>query len=464
MALGPAGVKFLVTEFDPSIPNDSSTGASSITDGTLWGGIYSAEYLMPFFGPCPLFSTPAHTRHRTGYTGVSSLSDQSGPVRKSRSSWYVHRHADPELRFLPFGAGGRIVRFERGHRRRRSGEQNHRVGGASVPATGVTAVSSPLRSQLYQRAGRHVPRGCEQERHGPSGHNSRQWHARNWRIPASVFTATDPSAVNSPASPNTIVLQTGASANPVTIPAYSIVRVDLKTPPVATFYNSASYQAGSGAPSALVTAFGSGFASQTLVDGAMPPVLGDTTITVTDATGNSLAAPIYYVSPSQASFLIPKAAMPGAATVKIARSGNTVLTGALTIAAVSPGIFTANANGAGVAAAVVLQSSAPETYALTFGCQAGVALSCLSSPISLGAATDTVSVELYGTGIRAAQRVEAFVAGQSVPVPFAGAQSQYQGLDQINISLPRTLAGSGEISVYIVADGETSNMVTIRIQ
>jgi len=93
----------------------------------------------------------------------------------------------------------------------------------------------------------------------------------------------------------------------------------------------------------------------------MPAVLGDTTITVTDAKGNSLAAPIYYVSPSQASCLMPQAAIPGAATVKIARSGNTVLTGALTIAAVSPGIFTANANGAGVAAAVVLRSSAPDT-------------------------------------------------------------------------------------------------------
>jgi len=93
-----------------------------------------------------------------------------------------------------------------------------------------------------------------------------------------------------------------------------------------------------------------------------------------------------------------------------------------------------------------------------------VALSCLSSPISLGAATDIVYVELYGTGIRAAQKVQAFVAGQPVPVPFAGAQGQYQGLDQINISLPRTLAGAGEISVYIVADGMTSNMVTIRIQ
>src|SRR6202041_1204527 len=34
------------TEFDASLPNDSATGNVSITDGTLWGGIYAAEYTM----------------------------------------------------------------------------------------------------------------------------------------------------------------------------------------------------------------------------------------------------------------------------------------------------------------------------------------------------------------------------------------------------------------------------------
>jgi hypothetical protein len=44
--IGPPGVKFLISEFDPSIPNDPGTGAVSIANGTLWGGIYAAEYTM----------------------------------------------------------------------------------------------------------------------------------------------------------------------------------------------------------------------------------------------------------------------------------------------------------------------------------------------------------------------------------------------------------------------------------
>src|SRR5271165_485210 len=44
--IGPPGVRFLNTEFDSTIGMDSKTGATSITDGTLWGGIYAAEYTM----------------------------------------------------------------------------------------------------------------------------------------------------------------------------------------------------------------------------------------------------------------------------------------------------------------------------------------------------------------------------------------------------------------------------------
>lgn len=463
VALGPTGVKFLVTEFDPSIPNDPTTGANSITDGTLWGGIYSAEYLMRLSTVPAVLHAGPHAIER--FAGVSSSSDQSGPVQKAAQAGTSIDTLTLDFGFYLSAQAVGLSILNGVINNATQVSKTTVTGGALVPATGVTAGSAALYAASYTNAqgGMLVV----------IVNKSATTHQVTIRVngtpatgtfPLQLVSASDPSAVNSPMNPNTIALQTAVSANPVTIPAYSIVRVDLKTPPVATFYNSASYQPGLGAPSALVTAFGSGFASQALVDGTMPAVLGDTSITVTDAKGNSLAAPIYYVSPSQASFLIPQTAAPGAATVKVARSGNTVLTGALSIAAVSPGIYTANGNGAGVAAAVVLRSSAPSTSTLAFNCQAGVALSCLSSPISLGATTETVYLEIYGTGIRAAQKVEVFVAGQTVPVLAAGAQGQYQGLDQINISLPRTLAGAGESSLYIVADGQASNLVSIRIQ
>jgi uncharacterized protein (TIGR03437 family) len=71
---------------------------------------------------------------------------------------------------------------------------------------------------------------------------------------------------------------------------------------------------------------------------------------------------------------------------------------------------------------------------------------------------------LYGTGIRGAQVVQAFVAGHQVPLLYAGPQGQFAGLDQVNITLPSSLAGTGEASVYLVADGKMSNVASMKIQ
>jgi uncharacterized protein (TIGR03437 family) len=242
----------------------------------------------------------------------------------------------------------------------------------------------------------------------------------------------------------------------------------LTAPPVATFVNSATYRTGPLAAQQLATAFGSGFASQNIVasSSTLPNTLGDTSIVITDSQGNSRPAPLYYVSPSQANFLVPSGLAAGAATVKVNRTSGTVLTGSLTVASSSPGLYSANGNGAGVAAALAesITPSGTATPLSVFSCQSGVALSCLSTPIDVATASGTVYLSLYGTGLRGAGTLQAYIAGQQLPVQFAGAQGQYQGLDQVNIAVPKSLAGMGEVSVYLVADGQNSNMVTINIQ
>jgi uncharacterized protein (TIGR03437 family) len=78
-------------------------------------------------------------------------------------------------------------------------------------------------------------------------------------------------------------------------------------------------------------------------------------------------------------------------------------------------------------------------------------------------ASGTVYVTLYGTGIQSAQKVQVSVAGQSVPVLYSGAQGQYQGLDQIDITLPSSLTGAGEASFTSWPTGIT-NVTTISTQ
>ncbi|MGA3234995.1 MAG: hypothetical protein ABSG03_01730 [Bryobacteraceae bacterium] len=99
-----------------------------------------------------------------------------------------------------------------------------------------------------------------------------------------------------------------------------------------------------------------------------------------------------------------------------------------------------------------------------FTCNPPAVRSCLASPLSLGAATDTLYVELYGTGIRGAASVQCYVGGLSVPVLYAGPVAANAGLDQVNISIPKSLAGTGDVRVYLVADGAISNVVGLNVQ
>jgi uncharacterized protein (TIGR03437 family) len=90
----------------------------------------------------------------------------------------------------------------------------------------------------------------------------------------------------------------------------------------------------------------------------------------------------------------------------------------------------------------------------------------------LGGPADQVVVELFGTGIRHVSSLSAVAAtinGQSVPVEYAGPQGQFAGLDQVNVQLPHSLAGSGEVTLVLsVLDTvsqvtTTANAVTLHI-
>jgi uncharacterized protein (TIGR03437 family) len=46
---------------------------------------------------------------------------------------------------------------------------------------------------------------------------------------------------------------------------------------------------------------------------------------------------------------------------------------------------------------------------------------------------------------------------------YSGAQGTFAGLDQINLSIPRSLAGAGLVEVRVETPGESSNVVQVVI-
>lgn len=76
---------------------------------------------------------------------------------------------------------------------------------------------------------------------------------------------------------------------------------------------------------------------------------------------------------------------------------------------------------------------------------------------------------LFGTGFRHHNgSTIARLDGVEVPVLFAGAQGETAdgliGLDQINLSLPRSFAGRGEIELTVIINGQSSNSLQLVIK
>jgi uncharacterized protein (TIGR03437 family) len=87
--------------------------------------------------------------------------------------------------------------------------------------------------------------------------------------------------------------------------------------------------------------------------------------------------------------------------------------------------------------------------------------------LDLGDATEQVFLVLFGTGLRHRQALSTVIArigGVEAQVLFAGPHPSLGGLDQINVRLPRSLIGRGEVDMALIADGKMANTVKIKIR
>jgi uncharacterized protein (TIGR03437 family) len=60
--------------------------------------------------------------------------------------------------------------------------------------------------------------------------------------------------------------------------------------------------------------------------------------------------------------------------------------------------------------------------------------------------------------------VSATLGGTSAEVTFIGAQGTFVGLDQVNLRLPRSLAGRGQVDIRLTVDGFAANTVTLAFK
>lgn len=235
--------------------------------------------------------------------------------------------------------------------------------------------------------------------------------------------------------------------------------------------SAASYNPFSVADESMAAVFGAGFSAAEQSAGTipLPTDLANTTVTVTDSAGVERVAPLFYVSPGQINFQIPAGSAEGLATVTVRSDGQIVGTSGAVVEPIAPGLFSANASGRGVAAAVALRVKADGTQTFEpvakFD-QAGNQF--VAMPIDLGPESDQLFLILFGTGIRSRNglngEVRVRIGGVNAHVTYAREQGSFVGLDQINVLLPRSLAGRGEVDVVVDVGGRPANIVRVSIK
>ncbi len=234
--------------------------------------------------------------------------------------------------------------------------------------------------------------------------------------------------------------------------------------------SSASFRGTELTSESIVSAFGTNLAtaSASATTNPLPITLAGSTVRVRDGAGAERLAPLFFVSAGQINFLIPTGTALGTATITATSSNGATAAGTINIVAVAPGLFAANANGAGVAAAVALRVRADGSQVFEAATRFDSTTNrVVSLPIDLGTASEQVFAILFGTGFRnrsSLNAVTAQIGGTSAQVQFAGAQGDQVGLDQANVLLPKSLAGRGEIDVVLTFDGKTANTVRVNIK
>jgi uncharacterized protein (TIGR03437 family) len=213
----------------------------------------------------------------------------------------------------------------------------------------------------------------------------------------------------------------GMSASTAGVGVAALLNAYQPPPPVA-IVSAANLAAGSLVPGSVATAFGN-FSS-------------NAGVTFTDAAGTEAPATLLYESPTQANFVIPAGLDAGPASVTIGSAGPTQVV--LTPSA--PQLLSVGQTGLAAAYATQISFTGAFTLQPVFTVQNGIA-----SPVPIDVSAGPAYLTLFATGLIGSAFVQ--LNGTGVPATYIGPDPSVPGIQQINLLLPASLAGSGQVEI-----------------
>jgi uncharacterized protein (TIGR03437 family) len=233
--------------------------------------------------------------------------------------------------------------------------------------------------------------------------------------------------------------------------------------------SAADFSYGALPPHSIASAFGKHLALSTAP--GMPPLLPTTlagaSVSVQDQTGTVSQAEIYYASPGQVNFVLPAGLEIGTATVTIKTTDGQSSSTEVQIGP-DPKLFLVDPSGIPAGYAVRVDADNVQTVEPIFTGQGGQI-----QEVPIDVSTGTVYLILFGTGFDAGEGASAQIQGtcptpapcaQNLSVAYAGPQVQFPGLDQVNILLPKSLAGLGRSNLDLSIGNAGTNGVYITIK
>lgn len=234
------------------------------------------------------------------------------------------------------------------------------------------------------------------------------------------------------------VIATNALAIQDVFQAY-VLPVTSKNATEAKFANAASFDNTQTARGSIVAVFGTQLANSTLSapSANLPFRLGGVSVTV-----NGLAGRLIYVSPGQINFVVPNEIGVGD-TIDFTINNNGIQSaGKAKIVSAAPGVFSTTGDGKGKSTAQCGRVS-PD----------GLNFLQTPPPCAVGNDSQFNLLIIYGTGWRNTAGLQVKIGDVTLTPQFSGAQPEFLGLDQINVSLTKDLAAKmdQEITVSVIA-------------
>jgi uncharacterized protein (TIGR03437 family) len=333
------------------------------------------------------------------------------------------------------------------------------VGDPPPPAQQLSIACPTLNPDYFQSGATSFPTFLQVNQ--SSGHT-----------PATVTVAVDPTGL-APGTYKTSLAITASYPDSTAypwIPVTLTVTADPNAPKatLSSVVDAASYLAGAVAPGEAVVLFGSGL-GPSLLDQAQLGADGryDSTLAGWTVYFDNVPAPVLYLSDKQSAVMAPFGIAGRATTnVTVVTGGTTSVAVPVPVAATNPSIFTANASGAGIAAAVnVAADGSISAHTPSSPAPPGGIVTVYVS--GMGASTPAMPDGSLAMAplpqLNASVRV--LVGGTAADVLYAGpAPGEIAGLTQINIRIPQN-ASAGAVPLLVIAGGNPSQAgVTLSIQ